>query len=203
MAFPYISKEFPLILASASPRRRELLAGMGIPFRSITSRIPEESYNMELSDEARFLAEIKAKDIFSLEEGFWILGADTIVAIEGTTLGKPADRKEAEYMLAMLGGKQHSVSTGFCILDPSGNIVHSEAVTTIVKFKDLSNNEIDGYIETGEPFDKAGSYAIQGIGAFMVESISGSYTNVVGLPICAVLKALISVGALERFPFKI
>ncbi len=103
-------------------------------------------------------------------------------------------------MLRLLRGVEHSVVTGFCILDPSGKIAHSEAVSTLVRFKRLRQEEIDAYISTGEPFGKAGSYAIQGVGAFMVESISGSYTNVVGLPVCAVIKALISTGALKAFP---
>ena len=106
-------------------------------------------------------------------------------------------------MLGLLSGKEHSVITGFCILDPSGSTAHSEEIITRVKMKRLTDEEIDGYTATGEPFGKAGSYAIQGIGAFMVESISGPYTNVVGLPLCALVKALIACGALKKFPFLI
>lgn len=95
---------------------------------------------------------------------------------------------------------QQSLSPWRCILDPSAKVAHSEAVTTLVRFKPLSEQEIEGYIRTGEPFGKAGSYAIQGVGSFMVEAINGSYTNVVGLPLCAVIKALVSVGGLECFP---
>ena len=91
--------------------------------------------------------------------------------------------------------------TGFCILAPSGNTAHLETVSTTVTVKELDENEMKAYVDTEEPFGKAGGYAIQGIGSFMVESISGSYTNVVGLPLCAVIKALLKVGALERFPF--
>ena len=192
-----------MILASASPRRRELLAGMGIPFRPVTSRISEWGSSKDPSRESCYLAEKKAIAVFSAGQSLWVLGADTIVFIEGKMLGKPKDRKEAKSMLLLLKGTVHSVVTGFCILDPSGNIAHREAVYTAVKFRDLNKEEIEAYIDTGEPFDKAGGYAIQGIGAFMVESISGSYTNVVGLPICALVKALVSVGALEKFPFKL
>ena len=103
-------------------------------------------------------------------------------------------------MLLLLNGKEHRVITGFCVLDPSATVAHSEAVTTLVRFKPLSEQEIEGYIRTGEPFGKAGSYAIQGVGSFMVEAINGSYTNVVGLPLCAVIKALVSAGGLECFP---
>jgi septum formation protein len=103
-------------------------------------------------------------------------------------------------MLLLLSGQEHRVVTGFCILDPSAEVAHTEAVTTRVRFKGLSEHEIENYIRTCEPFGKAGSYAIQGVGSFMVEAINGSYTNVVGLPLCAVIKALVSVRALECFP---
>ena len=105
-------------------------------------------------------------------------------------------------MLSLLSGETHKVHTGYCILNPYGELAHSETVTSLVRMKPLSAEEIDAYIMTGEPFDKAGSYAIQGIGAFMVESISGSYTNVVGLPLCALVKALLSIGALRSFPLE-
>jgi septum formation protein len=103
-------------------------------------------------------------------------------------------------MLSLLSGKEHEVITGFCLLNPSGEMAHSEAVTTLVKMKRLDEKEINAYVAIGEPFGKAGSYAIQGIGAFLVESISGSYTNVVGLPVCALIKSLLATGALKNFP---
>jgi septum formation protein len=103
-------------------------------------------------------------------------------------------------MLTLLSGKEHRVITGICILDPSGKVAHSEAVTTLVRFIKLTERQIKAYIRTGEPYGKAGSYAIQGIGAFMVESITGSYTNVVGLPLSALIQALLTVGALRGFP---
>jgi septum formation protein len=152
------------------------------------------------TETAPFLAEKKAAQVHSRIGASWTLGADTIVVINEEMLGKPKNEEEAKRMLCLLGGREHKVITGFCILNPSGIAVHSEAVTTQVRIKKLSEQEIDAYISTGEPYDKAGSYAIQGIGSFMVQAITGSYTNVVGLPLCALIKALVSVGALKGFP---
>jgi septum formation protein len=123
-----------------------------------------------------------------------------MVVIGERILGKPIDHEEAHFMLSLLSGKEHEVITGFSLLNPSGEMAHSEAVTTRVKMKRLDEKEINAYVATGEPFGKAGSYAIQGIGAFLVKSISGSYTNVVGLPVCALIKSLLAVGALKDFP---
>jgi septum formation protein len=103
-------------------------------------------------------------------------------------------------MLLRLSGREHRVLTGFCLVDPSGQTAHSEAVVTRVKMKKLTEEEVRRYVASGEPYGKAGSYAIQGLGAFMVKSISGSYTNVVGLPVCALVKALLVTGALKVFP---
>jgi septum formation protein len=197
---PIISAQNPLILASASPRRKRLLAQAGIPFRSVTSRAREEGVQGEPEHISLVLAEKKAVHVCPETGASWILGADTLVTVDSRVLGKPEDGREAREMLLLLSGKEHRVITGFCILDPSEKPAHLEAVTTLVRFKTLSEQEIEGYIRTGEPFGKAGSYAIQGVGSFMVEAINGSYTNVVGLPLCAVIKALVSIGALERFP---
>jgi len=198
--FPIISAQKPLILASASPRRKRLLTQAGIPFRSVTSNASEEGITGDPAQISRVLAEKKAAHVCAETGASWILGADTIVAVDNRILGKPEDGQKAREMLLLLRGKEHRVITGFCILDPSAKVAHSEAVTTLVRFKPLSEQEIEGYIRTGEPFGKAGSYAIQGVGSFMVEAINGSYTNVVGLPLCAVIKALVSVGGLECFP---
>ncbi len=200
MNSPVISKQSPLILGSASPRRKWLLTQIGLPFRSIVSRVREEGVSGDPKQISCLLAERKALDVYSKTGGGWILGADTIVVIDNKTLGKPANKEKARRMLRLLNGKEHTVITGFCILNPSGNIVHCEAVTTVVRIKKLTGQEIEAYISTSEPYDKAGGYAIQGIGSFMVEAISGSYTNVVGLPVCALIKALVSVGALKAFP---
>ncbi|MCP4668560.1 MAG: septum formation protein Maf [Deltaproteobacteria bacterium] len=200
MIFRPISKDYPLILASRSPRRKRLLTQMGLPFRPVKSRVREEEARGDPTAASRSLAEKKAVHVYAAIGASWVLGADTIVAIDGKMLGKPIGEEEARTMLSLLSGREHRVITGFCLLSPSGAMAHSEAVTTLVRFKKLTRQEIEGYIKTGEPFGKAGSYAIQGIGAFMVASISGSYTNVVGLPLCALIKALIEVGALKKFP---
>jgi septum formation protein len=150
---------------------------------------------------ARLLAEAKAQAVIEKCGGHWILGADTIVVLDKAVLGKPADENEAFSMLRRLSGKEHRVITGFCLIAPASQKAHSEAVVTRVTFKALTRNEILGYVATGEPFGKAGSYGIQGIGAFLVKGIAGSYTNVVGLPLCALVNALLSTGALRRSHF--
>jgi septum formation protein len=200
MAYPLIHKAYPLILASSSPRRRELLTQIQIPFRVVASDVDEQETGDEPAKMCLGLAEKKAIQVHRLAGPTWVLGADTIVVVEGKILGKPHDEVDAREMLTLLAGTGHRVITGFCVIDPSGLPAHSEAVSTDVRFKPLSDREIEAYVCTGEPFGKAGAYAIQGIGAFMVESICGSYSNVVGLPVCALIKALIRVGAIETFP---
>ena len=117
-----------------------------------------------------------------------------------SVLGKPKDSEDARFMLSELSGKEHKVITGFCLLDPSGGLAHSDEITTLVRVKKLTEQEVSNYVATGEPFGKAGSYGIQGIGAFLVESISGSYSNVVGLPLSALVTTLCRTGALKAFP---
>ena len=195
-----ISKNAPLVLASASPRRKQLLRQMGIPFRTLTSRVKEDRLSPDPRRNARLLAEAKAQAVLQKSLGTWILGADTIVVLGRAVLGKPSDEGEAFSMLRQLSGKEHRVITGFCLLTPDAKTAHLEAVVTRVRFKTLSKREILGYIATGEPFGKAGSYAIQGIGTFLVQGITGSYTTVVGLPLCALVKALLATGALTSFP---
>lgn len=202
MNFPIISKEHPLILASASPRRKRLLQQIGLPFLSLPSHVDERQFADKSSFRAHVMAEKKAAALRPKTSNHWILGADTIVVLGETILGKPHDHDEARSMLLLLSGKEHKVTTGFCLLDPSGTVRHSEDVSTLVKIKRLTEEEIEAYISTSEPFGKAGSYAVQGIGSFMIESISGSYTNVVGLPLCALIKSLLSIGALNRFPLQ-
>ncbi len=197
-----INEDYPLILASASPRRKALLRQIALPFRARASRADEAPLEGDPAGRIRRLAESKARAVWARSERHWVLGADTVVLCGNLSLGKPRDQAEARSMLWILAGKEHRVITGFAILDPSGGVVHSEEVTTCVSVRTLSEREIEAYIATGEPFGKAGSYAIQGIGAFMIEGIAGSYTNVVGLPICAVVQALTRAGALDRFPVK-
>ena len=188
-----------LILASKSPRRRYLLEKAGLEFTVIPSELDESSV-IRSSPESyvKSLAEAKTRGISNRYPDSWIIGADTIVFINNTILGKPASRDEARAMLKSLSAKTHQVHTGYCICHKATGHLFSECVTTDVSFKQLSEKEIDWYINSGEPFDKAGAYAIQGIGTFLVKRINGSYTNVVGLPVCEVLEYLIKEGVVER-----
>ena len=202
MTFEYISDKNPLVLASASPRRKELLEQVKIPFLVSPSRIDENGEEGTPGDICTRLAEKKALSLSDAWNASWILGADTIVVKDGIIMGKPADAGEASYMLKRLSNGAHNVMTGFSIVDPSGRIADSNYVSTIVSFKRLTDEEIEFYIGTGEPFGKAGAYAIQGIGAFIIEGISGCYSNVVGLPLYSIINSLNSVKAIDRFPFK-
>jgi len=187
-----------LILASKSPRRKHLLEQAGLKFSVIPSDFDETSVAM--SDPAsyvRALAEFKALDISHKHPDSWVIGADTLVLIDNQALGKPGSDDEAREMLKRLSGKRHQVLTGYCICCRAKKQLFSETVKTDVRFKNLRREEIDWYIGTGEPSDKAGAYAIQGLGSFLVRSIKGSYTNVVGLPVCEVMEVLIGQGAIE------
>ena len=195
-----ITTDSPLMLASASPRRKQLLRQIGIPFRTVANHVREDALSRDPLMNARLLAEAKARAVVDKCEGRWILGADTIVALGTTDLGKPADADEAFSMLRQLSGREHRVITGFCLVAAGSKKACSEAVVTRVTFKALTGEEILGYIATGEPYGKAGGYGIQRIGAFLVKRISGSYTNVVGLPLCALVNALLATGALKEFP---
>jgi len=191
----------PLVLASISPRRKAILKQIGIPFEAVASRVVETLNRVMTPDEmACQMAMHKGKSVHHLYQNRWILGADTIVVLNEKVFGKPRDAPECREMLHYLSGKNHRVITGFCIVDPSGTSLHIEAVTTEVKIKALAEQEIDTYVKTGEPFGKAGGYAIQGIGSFMIEYIRGSYTNVVGLPVCEVVASLVKCGGLAGFP---
>lgn len=202
MNFRTISPDYPLVLASASPRRKRLLTQVGLPFRAIAADVDEnQKGSVDPEAIAPLLAEKKASAVCQGAGAHWTLGADTMVVLDDVILGKPADRDEASSMLSGLAGREHRVITGICILDPHCRPAHLEAVTTLVRMKTLTAREIEAYIDTGEPFGKAGSYAIQGVGAFLIEAISGSYTNVVGLPVCALINSLTALGALENFPF--
>lgn len=198
--FRNIDQVYPLILASASPRRRDLLQQVGLPFVILPADIDESGMHVDPAENAKLLAEKKACTVYSGTDNGWILGVDTTVVIEDTILGKPVDAADARFMLGLLSGKYHRVVSGFSILDPEGQPVCSDYVSTDVLVKRLAAEDISAYIATGEPFGKAGGYAIQGVGSFMIESINGSYSNVVGLPVCAVINAFLEVGALKRFP---
>ncbi|MDD5170622.1 MAG: Maf family protein [Syntrophales bacterium] len=180
-----------LILASASPRRAELLRVMGLDFDIIPSHIDESLAPGETpQDHVLRLARDKADDVGNVFTEDWILGADTIVVIDDEILGKPADPVEAGQMLGRLSGRVHEVYTGFTLLNHAARIVTSQSVRSSVTFRNITEDEIKWYTETPEPYDKAGSYAVQGLGAFFIKEIHGSYTNVMGLPLCEVVDIL-------------
>ena len=188
-----------IILASKSPRRRYLLEQAGLKFSVIPSSFDENSVTMmEPESYVRRLAECKANVVAEANPDHWVIGADTIVLIGKDILGKPGSDDEARSMLRRLSAKTHRVLTGFCVCCKNRDRFYSETVSTDVRFKDLTDEEIEWYIQSGEPFDKAGSYAIQGLGTFLVKRINGSYTNVVGLPVCEIVEYLINEGALVR-----
>jgi len=191
-----------IVLASASPRRRELLARVGINALVVPS-MADETLLVNETPEAHVIRLSCAKALEVAERpaqpGRWFIGSDTVVVRDDVILGKPADAAGAAAMLTSLAGRSHRVISGYAVHDRLSGKTLSSTVTTRVLFKDLTIREIEGYIATGEPFDKAGAYAIQGIGAFMVPRIEGSYTNVVGLPLCEVIAALEELGAMEMF----
>jgi len=187
-----------LILASKSPRRRYLLKQAGLSFSVIPSTVDEKSVSMTSPEKyVRDLAEAKAGEVAQKYPESWVIGADTIVLINGMILGKPGSKSEARKMLQRLSGEIHQVLTGYTICCLAKNRNFSETVKTEVLFKHLTDEEIEWYIQSKEPFDKAGAYAIQGLGTFLVKSIKGSYTNVVGLPVCEVIEFLIKERVLH------
>ena len=191
-------KSTVIVLASASPRRSELLESAGINFRVAPADICEDPLpDEDPVDHVLRLAEGKARAAAERTEGDFFLGADTIVLCEGEIMGKPKDEADAFRMLRKLSGVPHEVVTGFAIYDRERKGAVCEAVRTKVYFKQLREEEMAGYIATGCPFDKAGGYAIQGGAAHMVQKIEGSYTKVVGLPLCEVVAAFRVMGALE------
>ena len=174
-----------LVLASASPRRRELLRNAGILFDVQPAHIPEGPVPGEQArDCAERLAREKAMAVAKHRPGDVVLGADTVVAVGGQILGKPVDSADAVRMLRMLSGREHQVITGVCVVANGQSSVASE--TTAVTMSEISENEIADYVATGEPMDKAGAYAIQGIASRWIPRIEGDYSNVVGLPVALV-----------------
>jgi septum formation protein len=187
-----------LVLASGSPRRKALLENARLHIVAVPSDVSEGFQEGESpQDHVLRLAIEKAERISKRFPGRWVIGADTIVVIEGRILGKPGNADAAEKMLSLLSGRDHWVLTGYAIVRRRESARFNRVVETRVKVKNLSHEEIDWYIRTGEPFGKAGAYAIQGVGSFMVEEIHGSYTNVVGLPVCQVLESLRRLGAID------
>lgn len=187
----------PLILASASPRRRELLQNAGFRFRVIPSQTVEEVRPGEAPhDYVQRTARDKARAVARDHPAAWILAADTIVEIDSQILGKPRDEADGRRMLGLLSGRHHRVMTAFVVLGAEHQVERlvERLVTSTVRFKPLSEAQIGAYLASGEPADKAGAYAIQGQGRALVADMQGSYTNVVGLPMDEVLACLQALG---------
>jgi septum formation protein len=190
-----------LILASASPRRQELLRNAGIAFHVHASDVEEGCRNGEsATDCALRLAQEKAVSVSRSFRHDVVLGADTLVVVDGMILGKPNAVPEAAQMLRLLSGRSHEVVTGVCLVGPlngeraTDRVVKTSSESTRVSMTDLSERDIADYVATGEPMDKAGAYAIQGIAARWIPRIEGDYSNVVGLPVALVWKMLKEFG---------
>jgi septum formation protein len=187
---------YQLVLASASPRRRQLLQDAGFYFLVHPSQISESfDENMTIDDQLRDLSRRKAEAVFQEyksihKDPFLILAADTEVIIHGEALGKPQDQRQAVAFLKLLSGCFHEVKTAVYMIESLQGQIVSHVETTLIEFKDLSDQEIHDYVQTGEPFDKAGGYAIQGLGRELVKRTTGSWTNVVGLPIEKVVEII-------------
>ena len=171
---------------------------VGLDFDVVPSEVKEDFVDGESpQDHAMRLAGVKARKVGETNPNRWVIGADTVVSIDGRILGKPRTDREAYEMLSMLSGRDHLVITGVSVIRGAKGNEKTIAVETSVRIKTLNPAEINWYINTGEPFDKAGGYAIQGRGAFMVQRIEGSYTNVVGLPLCGLLEVLDHPGDMD------
>jgi len=218
----------PLTLASTSPRRKELLEKLGFTVRVVQGGADETQLPGEMPEDyakrvarAKVLGAVKrlqatlyTTDIEArrqISQGTpraddpvrWVVGADTVVVVDDVIFSKPVDLQEAREMLVRLSGREHLVITGFCLFDLKRNREGLQAVTTAVKFKELTRSEIDQYVSVGESMDKAGGYAVQGVGSYLVEYLRGSYTNVVGLPLCQVVEMMEEMGARDVLPWTV
>jgi septum formation protein len=199
-----VSVQAPLVLGSASPRRREILTGLGIPILVVPAEVDESVRPAESPE--RYLERVVLDKLASARarvgerSGACILVADTSVVLGSEILGKPGDHLEAVSMLERLGGTRHRVLTRYALGDVDGTPLCARTVETEVWMRAASAEELQRYAATGEGLDKAGAYAVQGIGSFLVERIVGSYSNVVGLPACEVIVDLKQLGLLGPFP---
>ena len=184
-----------IILASASPRRKEILKITCLDF-SVSAGDYEEDLNLPLKPRelARFLSRKKAEAVTHRHRDALIIAADTFIVFQGRLLGKPRSSREAKKMIQMLNGKVHSVITGFTIMDSLSRKTLSRTVETKVYFKKLTDKEITEYVRSGEPMDKAGAYAVQGLGAVFIKKIDGDFFNVMGLPLHALAESLKKFG---------
>jgi len=212
-----------LVLASASPRRKELLEKVGFSVKPMPSTVDEDR---EIAEPAEtFVKRMARSKVLTVVERIqqtlypdgetarlgarltreaplrWVLGADTVVVLGDEILGKPVDHEDGAHMLSRLQGTEHFVLTGFCLYDMRKNKEGIQAVTTQVRFKPMTRVEIEKYLSVGESMDKAGAHAIQGVGGYVVDSLVGSYTNVVGLPLCQVVEMMVEMGATDILPF--
>ncbi len=193
-----VNDENAIVLASESTRRIDMLRTLGISFSIIPPDIDESKRKNETVREyVSRVAHDKASKVGKLFPEKWVIAADTIVVSKGRVLGKPKNERQALEMLKRLRGRWHKVMTGYCIMSVSRGITYQDVAETKVFIKDLTDDEIRRYIKTSEPFDKAGSYAVQGKGGYMVKEIKGSYANVVGLPICEITEMLLTLGVLS------
>lgn len=184
-----------IVLASASPRRIELLGALGLKFDVVPSNEEEVTDDcLSPDDLVMSLARLKAAAVAKLRPSDTIIGADTVVVLNGIILGKPVDNNDACAMLSMLEGKEHEVFTGVCVICREKGIEDCRREVTKVRFCSMSRADIESYVATGEPMDKAGAYAIQGLGSLFVSGITGDYFNVVGLPLRLTASMLIEAG---------
>lgn len=185
-----------LVLASESPRREMLLRQVGLDFQVVPSGVDESPPNNGASPEetAKGLALAKARHVASGRDSGLVIGADTVVVVDGLILGKPSGPEEAAEMIRTLGGKAHQVITGIAVVNAASGGVRSDTVVTEVRFAPLDEETIRRYVATGEPMDKAGGYAIQGYGSLLIERIDGDYFNVVGLPLRRLAELLREFG---------
>ncbi|MBN1945615.1 MAG: septum formation protein Maf [Bradymonadales bacterium] len=203
-------RERRIVLASRSPRRRWLLEQLGFHPVVWPAEVPEGWQPGESpADYTRRLSEVKAEAVAVqardwLRSGIspWVLAADTVVVLDGSVLEKPEGEQDARRMLRLLQGRWHTVFTAFCLYAiERASLRQTRVVKADVLIKELGDREIDRYIASRDPMDKAGAYGIQGLGSFLVREVRGSYFAVVGLPVCEVVETLLAVGALSAFPF--
>lgn len=180
-----------IILASQSPRRKQLLEQVGLQFEVEASQVEESFLDSDSPEETVCrLSRVKAEDVASRNPNSVIIGADTVAIFEDQIIGKPKGTKSARELLTKMSGKTHEIVTGFTVIDSDTGKSVTESVISRVRFRDLGEDEIDRYVESGEPLDKAGAYGIQEKGAVLVDHIDGDYSNIVGLPLTALSETL-------------
>lgn len=187
----------PIVLASGSPRRKEFLQSLGLRFKVVAASINEQSMESEPAEEFVLrMAKEKAAAVGAQFPDNYIISGDTVVCLGQSILGKPTTRKHAVELLLQLAGKSHLVRSSFCVLQQNKSVSITQCVTTRVRFTNFSEKVARAYVATGEPMDKAGGYGIQGVGGMLVESIDGSYSNVVGLPVAELVAVLEDEGVI-------